>query len=127
MGAQNVIMGNQADPTSLPETQVDDSQFQELQKTARFSKSAEFKALKSYIDERIMFYQTYLPRGENPAAEKELTDAQIGEHWRVANLINGEFKQMLYIYENASEMVKEELARRAAVKARQEELDGGTA
>lgn len=127
MGPQNVIMGNQSDPTSMPETQVDDSQFQELQKTARFSKTAEFKALKSYIEERMAFYQTYLPRGENPAAEKDMNNAEIGEHWRVANLINGEFKQMLYIYENAAEMVKEELARRAAVKAKQEDLNDGIA
>jgi hypothetical protein len=127
MGPKNVIMGNQADPTMLPETQVDDSQFQELQKTARFSKSAEFKALKSYIEERMAFYATYLPRGDNPAAEKEMDNAQIGENWRVANLINGEFKQLLYIYENAADMVKEEMARRTAVKARQEDLNDGIA
>lgn len=127
MGPQNVIMGNQADPSTTPLSQADDSQFEELKKTARFSKSVEFKALKEYIQSRIEFYQTYLPRGENPAAEKELTNEQLGEQWRIGNLVNGEFKQLLTIYETAADMVKDELARRAAVKDRQEELDGGIA
>lgn len=127
MGPQNVIMGNQGDPTAMSERQVDDSQFEELKKTARFSKSAEFKALKEYIQTRVEFYATYLPRGENPAAEKELSNAQIGENWRVANLVNGELRQLLTIYETAADMVKDELARRAAVKARQDEINDGIA
>lgn len=121
MGPQNVIQGNQ-DIMNFPEPQFDDSQFEEIKKTARFSKSAEFKALKEYIEGRIVFYSTFLPTGENPSAQKELSNEEIGEHWRVANLVTGEMKQLINIYENAAETVKDETARRAAMKKASEEL-----
>lgn len=115
MGPQNVIMGNE-NPYQLPEQQVDDSQFEELKKTARFSKSAEFKALKDYIDTRIEFYSNYLPTGKNPAAQDTLSNERLGEAWRVANLVTGEMKTLLGIYENANSLVKDETARRVAIR-----------
>lgn len=106
MGPRNGIVGDE-DPgfDALARTEVDPQVMAELSKTARFSKTAEYKALKEYWEQRIAFYQTYLPDGK-PVGASELTDEELGHRWRSANVIIGEFKAQEAIYEQAAEEVK---------------------
>jgi hypothetical protein len=110
-GPQNGIVGGGGFGTDLPQTQIDDSQFAELQKTAKFSKTAEYKELKDYWDKKIAFYQTYLPNGK-PVGGSHLSDAELGSRWREANVIIGEFEAMKGVYESAAQVVKDEATRR---------------
>ena len=91
-------------PTQLPQTQVDPRQLEEEQKMARFSKSAEFKRLKGHLEQRIEFYQTFLPGGDAVTA-KNKTD--LDGMWMVANSIVGELKSIIAAYEQAAEAAKD--------------------
>lgn len=101
-GPTNAIVGDLDSPLDLPETQVKDEFLQEEKRLARYSKTKEFKRLKEYFEGRIKFFQTYLPNGDAIAAQdpKEMVN-----QWVVANLIIGEFKNVLNTYENAKEVV----------------------
>lgn len=90
--------------TQLPQTQVPDIDLEEEKKLAKFSKTAEFKRMKAYAEERIKFYQSQLPDGRN------LTDVDTNERaqlWVVSNAVIGEFKALLDRYEMAAEVVRE--------------------
>jgi hypothetical protein len=101
--AQNGIVGDSFG-TDLPVTQVDNKSLLEEQKMARFSKSTEFKRLKEHLEERITFYQSYLPSGEAITQQTDVT--KLGQNWIVANAIIAEFQAVLMAYENAKEVVK---------------------
>lgn len=103
-GPQNTVMGDQNFGTTLPETQVDEAEIKELEKRARFSKTAEFKTLKAHLEGRIAFYQQYLPNGEAVGGKE--TPEELGRMWIVANIIIGEFRAALASYELAAEEVK---------------------
>lgn len=104
-GAQNVPMGGDAFGTEIPRTQVDDSQLAEMVKTAKFSKTTEFKELKRYLLGRKDFYEKYLPGGK-PVLGTE-NPKTLGSMWIAANAIIGEIDALIAVYENAAEMVKE--------------------
>lgn len=87
----------------LPEIQPDPNLLNEERKTAKFTRTAEFKKQKEYLEERIVFYQTMLPNG----MEIGLDVVPSIEDWRVANRIIGEFKAFLNIYESAKEAVED--------------------
>lgn len=87
----------------LPEMEVDENFLNDERKMAKFSRTAEFKRLKEYIDNRIEFYQKYLPNG----MEIGMDIVPSTEDWRVANRLIGEFKGILNMYENAAEAVKD--------------------
>lgn len=114
MGPQNGIMGNTFG-TELPESFVDDSVYEEMQKTARFSKTAEFKELKKYLDTRMDFYRNYLPDGK-PVIASGLNATEVGELWIAANIVIGELMAIINVYEGAAQEVKDEAARRARTK-----------
>lgn len=110
-GAQNAIIGDVGD---MPVTQVPEQVLNEEKNLARFSRSKEFKKLKDYLETRIVFFQKYLPNGAsinggtdargNPLPH--MGEADLVAHWKVANLVIGEFKALLDVYENANEVVK---------------------
>lgn len=111
-GPQHGIVGDDANyGLDIPETQVDDYDYQQLQKSARFSRTAEFKELKKHLESRIEFYQVYLPNGE-PVIGK--TTKQLDGMWIVANCIIGECKSIISAYEQAADAAKEAAAKRKA-------------
>lgn len=121
MGPQNGIVGND-NPTELPETKLDDSQLKIMAKTAKFARSSEFKELQQHFNQRIEFYQKYLPDGRAVGAGGSmmqqgidgLTLAEMGAMWVASNVIIGELKAIMSAYEQAIEFVKEAKANNAA-------------
>lgn len=110
-GPANGIMGGDTNVTDMPQTQADDTAFAELQKTARFSKSAEFKELKEYMQKRMDYYKVYMPDGK-PIVTVDRDMSEIGYMWIIANGIIGEFQAVIDVYESAAEQVKDEATRR---------------
>lgn len=96
------IVGD-AQGIDLPVAELDPNLLSEERKNAKFSRTAEYKKLKEYIEARITFYQTCLPNG----AEVGLDAAPSAEDWRVANRVIGEFKAILNKYDNAAQVVKD--------------------
>ena len=109
-GPQNAVMGGDY-PTELPEKEVDQSQLQELQKAARFSKTAEWKELKEHFERRMKFYQQYLPDGTS-SLDSKVSIEERGRNWIVSNTIIGEFKAVIDVYEGAAQVVKDAAAQR---------------
>lgn len=99
------IIGDDSYGTELPETTINDEVRQEQLAAARFSKSKEFKALKEHFENRIAFYQTYLPDG------RPLTDVSAAEResmWVIANAIIGEFNAVINEFQRAADYAKRE-------------------
>lgn len=116
MGPKNGIIGEDANyGTDLPVTGVDpDEQDAEMIKTAKFSKTAEYQTLKKYLESRMDFYRVYMPDG-TPVVASKLTPAEKGQMWIAANVIIGEFKAILDVYDNAAEQVKDAATRRKRI------------
>lgn len=108
MAKQYGIIGDLDDPTQLPETQKDTEDFVKLQKAARFSKTKEYQALKEHLEGRVEFYQQYLPGGEGVGKTVE----EIGRNWMVADAVIGEIRAILKGYDQAAELIKDELTHR---------------
>lgn len=108
-GPANGIMGGDTSITDMPQTQVDDTAFLELQKTARFSKTAEYKELKKYLEDKITYWQSFLPGNVVP---EHVPDEERGKYWAVSNIVVKELRAILNVYEGAAEQVKDEIARR---------------
>lgn len=106
MTSQNFPMGDTDFGTSVPETQVPDGASTEIQNAAKFSKSKEFQALKTHLEQRIDFYQKYLPDGR-VAAQIDNVET-IGAMWIAANAIVGEFKAVISAYEQAAKIIADE-------------------
>lgn len=70
---------------------------------ARFSKSKEFKRLKEHLEERIGFYRSYLPNGQDLS---QMDAVERGNMWLVANTIVNEFQGIINAYESIAEAVK---------------------
>ncbi len=109
-GAQNAVVGDVADISELPQTKVQDQDLQNEKNMAKFSKTKEFKLLKDHIEARIKFFQTQMPDG-TPTVTKPVEE--LVAHWKVANLVIGEFQAILDAYENAQNVVND--ARRAGI------------
>ena len=101
--ATHGIIGDDSYGTQLPQSQLDEEINQETLAAARFSKSKEFQLLKTHLEDRITFYQTYLPDGRSALANTE----DVGQNWVIANAIIGEFKAVLDAYEQAAVYAKE--------------------
>lgn len=70
---------------------------------AQYSKTKEFKRIQTHCQERIEFYQKYLPNG----AEVALDVRPTAEDWSVANRVIGELKLLMNMYEVATQAVEE--------------------
>lgn len=102
-GPQNGIMGD-AHPTELPQAVQTDDQLKEERAMASFTKTEEFKRLKDHLEQRIAYYQQFLPDG-TPVVGTDLKKAQ--EMWVPANIIIQEMRAILGSYELAKEVVTE--------------------
>lgn len=114
MGPQNGIVGADAGyGLDIPEHQQDDSQFKELQNTARYSESAQYKTLRKHMESRIAFYQTQLPGGQ-PVTD---IDPKIAARmWQPALTIINELQAIIGVYDETAKLVKSETAKRKAAQ-----------
>lgn len=112
MGPQNGIMGDNFG-TELPETKVPEDDLSREQSMARFSKTTEFKALKVAIEERITYFQQYVPGGNGTAiAVDQLPNDERGWRWLASDMIIKELKGIIGAYEQANEVLKNAAAGR---------------
>lgn len=91
-------------PTELPVTNVPEQDLTEEKKMAKFSKTREFKRLKAHIEQRITYYQAFLPNGKAVLESEDMT--QLGQNWLVANALITELQAIIDAYELANEAVK---------------------
>lgn len=96
MPEQHGIIGDQDFGTELPQMQVDADQLTEEKSMAKYAKSGEFQRIREHFNERVVFYQSFLPDGR-PVAEATLED------WKVANRIIAELNFIMAQYDNAKE------------------------
>ncbi len=102
MGPSNGIIGDFTG-TELPQKDLSEDLLVEEKKMAKFTRTAEFKRIEEWCQERITFYQTCLPNG----AEIGLDVVPSTEDWRVANRVIGEFKALMNLYQTANTAVEE--------------------
>lgn len=95
----------------IPQTTVPPEQLEEEKKLARFSKTAEFKRLKEHLENRIKFYQRFFPSGKD-IKTTDIESKEMGAYWKIANVVVGEFQQILDDYENARQAVEEDVKKR---------------
>lgn len=112
MGPQNAIMGDDSYGTQIPKTESNPRDLAEMQKAAKFSRTAEFKALKEHLEGRIVYYQQYLPGGQDP---RLVDPATLGPMWIAANVVVGEMRAIIEAYEMAAETMKDEASKRKTV------------
>jgi hypothetical protein len=103
MEPQNAIIGDSTG-VELPHMQIEDQTLVEEKKMAKYSRSTEFKRIQQWCEDRISFYQIYLPNG----AEVGMEVVPTPEDWRVANRVIAEFKALMNSYEIANDAVKED-------------------
>lgn len=117
-GAQNAVVGDQDLPTTVPETTVPEEILAEEKKLARYSQTAEFKRLKEFMENRIKFYQRYLPNGslvegdpKDPSLKITLPQGvspdMMSVYWMAACLVTKEFENILSEYDRAREAVQD--------------------
>lgn len=103
MSAQHGIVGEDFG-TELPRMEMPEQDLTNEKNMAKFSRSVEFRKLKEHLEERIGFYQTYLPSGEAvPNSNME----ELASRWVIANTIIYEFRALIQAYERAREVVEE--------------------
>lgn len=99
---QHGIIGDQDFGTELPQMQVDEDQLTEEKSMAKYAKSGEFQRIREHFNERIAFYQAYLPDGRTMQLSGLSMD-ELGRQWLAANTIVGELKFIMAQYDNAKE------------------------
>lgn len=104
MPAEHGIIGEDYGIVDLPTTNQDEALLIEEQKLARFSKTKEYRRLKEHFEQRIEFYQSYLPNGD---AVSGSDPEKLAQNWAVANAIIAEFNAVIATYEGAREVVSD--------------------
>lgn len=102
MASQHGIIGDSVG-IDLPQGGMPEDTLKDERAMAAFSKTKEFQRLKNTIEERISFYQGWLPGGENPEITG-LPVAELGHRWLVANEVIAELKGIILAYEMAKEV-----------------------
>lgn len=99
----NGILGD-AQSVDLPKAQLDEAGLNEERRMAKYSKTDEFKRIKKHFEERIKFYQSFLPDGRSVV---DVPVSELGNKWLLANAIIIEFEAIINIYEQATTAVEE--------------------
>ena len=118
-GPQNAIIGDDANyGTDIPEYQAEnDAAFAEMKKTAQFSRTTEFKALKKKLESRIEYYRRYQPGGSgSDIALRDMANEERGWRCLVSDIVISEFEAVIAAYELAYEAVKDEEVRRETTR-----------
>jgi hypothetical protein len=105
-GPVNAVIGEEYG-TDLPQTEVPERDLTTERNAAKFSKSKEFQVLKDHLNQRIDYYQKFLPNGEAVLEQKNVTHAELGQRWMTANAVITEFRSIISAYEQAAQVVKE--------------------
>ena len=105
MQPEHALIGDSTG-VDLPEMVPDDTALKELRNKAKYSRSKEYKELKTLADTRIEFYQKFLPNGQPVGTT---TRAELQFKWELANMLIAEFNQLFSEYEGAEELLKETL------------------
>jgi hypothetical protein len=103
MNPQNGLIGD-VSATELPQMEIDETILVEEKKMAKYSKTAEFKRIQNHFQDRIAFYQTYLPDGRPVAT---VSNQERLDNWAVANILVKEFDQVINLFDNARNVVEE--------------------
>lgn len=103
VGPQNIVTGDNFG-TDIPETEALPDELAIEKNMAKFSQTKEYQKLKDYLEQRIEFFQHFLPEGKEV---RWTVPAEAGLKWVVATNIINEFKAVLNSYENAQEAVKD--------------------
>ena len=98
----NGILGDSSG-IDLPQMEQNQDDLVEEKKMARYSKTDEFKRIQKHCQERIGFYQKYLPNGSEVALDVRPT----AEDWAVANRVIGELKLLMNMYDIATDAVND--------------------
>lgn len=104
MEPDNILLGD-ATGTDLPQKPVDETALNEVKTKAKYSRSKEYKELKAKADERIIFYQRFLPGNIPP---EMVTDAERAKYWAIANIVIAELQQLFGEYGAAEQILKDE-------------------
>jgi hypothetical protein len=99
-GPQNAVMGDDNYGTDLPQTVIPDAELQEVKSMASYAKGKEFQRIKASFEQRIAYYQQFLPDGR---PVKEIDPELAGRMWPLANAIIGELQYVIGIYESAED------------------------
>lgn len=102
-GAAHGIIGDDSF-LELPQTVVAEQDLTAERSAAKFSRTREFKVLKTHLEARIVHYQDYLPNG---ALLSDLSPSELGARWAVANAVIAEFKAVIAAYEQAAAAVED--------------------
>lgn len=105
-GATNGIVGDQAFGTELPQTQVPEQDLSREKNMAKFSQTDEFRILKEVMEQRISFYQNYMP-GSADIKITQLPNEERGYMWLASSVLIEEFRGIIAAYETAANAVKE--------------------
>ncbi len=105
-GPANAVVGDIDQPTSMPQTNTPKDILVEEKKLAKYSKTAEFKRLKEFLEARISFYQRYLPNGD-PIDKLVMSDNELNAHWIAACVIIREIENILSEYAQAADVVND--------------------
>lgn len=103
MQPANGLIGD-AQPTALPQAQVNKEAIGELQRKSKYSRSKEFQELKANMEVRIAFYQQFLP-GAIPIAQ--VPEEERGKYWAIANVVIAELQQVIDMYESTNELLRD--------------------
>ena len=101
--SENAVIGDTYG-VEIPQTKVPKDQLDNEKKLAKFSKTKEFQRLKEHLEQRIEYYQAFLPDGRDV---NQVDVENAGVNWKVANAIIGEFKYVIARYEEANEVIKD--------------------
>lgn len=105
-GASNGIIGNEYG-IDLPESRLDEQMLNEEKKKARYSRSAEYRRLKEYLDSRIEYHRNFLPGGGQLAGMVGVAPMeQIGQAATVSQLVILELQKIIDEYESAVSAVE---------------------
>lgn len=106
-GPRHAVMGDDFG-TELPHTEVPDEDITQEKNMARFSKTAEFKQLKTKMEQRIAFHMKYSPGSTGGAtAFRDMPNEERGWRSLAADLVIEELVAIITAYEGANEVVKD--------------------
>lgn len=100
-------MGDIPNSIDLPQTpkEAKTEALREIAKKAKYSRSKEFQELKASMEERIKFYQSYLPGG-TPIVNIE--ESERGKYWAIADIVIAELQAVIDMYDGAQKLMEEQ-------------------
>lgn len=99
--------------TQLPQTEVNEQSLEEEKKLAQYSKTAEYRRLKQFLEDRISYYQHFLPGSTARLKDTSIREEDLPMYWKIADTVIGEFQNIIDQYEQAREAVEKHVTKDA--------------